>query len=199
MPKGWQICNLGDISYRHIDKVKKPDDWANLPLIDLGRLNSKQLFNENYGIGSELNTSVTRFEKGDLLFGAIRPYFHKVSLSQVDGVTNVSVFVIRPKEEISYAFLVNLLYLDKTVDFAVRLSKGTKMPVISWPDLSSLRVILPPKLIMESFNEKITPLIEKGLENAASIKILADIRDTLLPKLISGQLSLSAGQKESGF
>ena len=39
--------------------------------------------------------------------------------------------------------------------------------------------------------KKITPIIKKGLENAALIKILADIRDTLLPMLISGKLQVN--------
>jgi len=169
IPKGWTIKQLKDIAVRHVEKIKNVVDWENEYLIDLSRIDSKNLFNINYGYGKELTTSVTKFVKGDILFGAIRPYFHKVTLANLNGVTNISVFVIRPSVDFYHEYLASLMFRESTVDFSVRLSKGTKMPVISWSDLSTLKITLAPESIIKKYSELISPLMKKGIENSALI------------------------------
>ena len=191
IPKGWTTKQLKDIAVRHVEKIKNVVDWENEYLIDLSRIDSKTLFNINNGFGKELTTSVTKFAKGDILFGAIRPYFHKVTIANLNGVTNISVFVIRPSVDFYHEYLANLMFNESTVNFSVRLSKGTKMPVISWSDLSTLKITLAPESIIKKYSELISPLMKKGIENSALINSLTSIRDTLLPRLISCKLDLS--------
>jgi type I restriction enzyme S subunit len=191
IPTGWTIKQLKDIAVRHVEKIKNVVDWENEYLIDLSRIDSKTLFNINNGFGKELTTSVTKFVKGDILFGAIRPYFHKVTIANLNGVTNISVFVIRPSVDFYHEYLASLMFRESTVDFSVRLSKGTKMPVISWSDLSTLKITLAPESIIKKYSEIISPLIKKGIENSALINSLTSTRDALLPRLISGKINLS--------
>jgi type I restriction enzyme S subunit len=196
IPTGWTTKQLKDIAVRHVEKIKNVVDWENEYLIDLSRIDSKTLFNINNGFGKELTTSVTKFAKGDILFGAIRPYFHKVTIANLNGVTNISVFVIRPSVDFYHEYLANLMFNESTVNFSVRLSKGTKMPVISWSDLSTLKITLAPESIIKKYSELISPLMKKGIENSALINSLTSIRDTLLPRLISGKLNLSNIEEE---
>ena len=196
IPTGWTIKQLKDIAVRHVEKIKNVVDWENEYLIDLSRIDSKTLFNIKNGLGKELTTSVTKFAKGDILFGAIRPYFHKVTLANLNGVTNISVFVIRPSVDFYHEYLASLMFRETTVDFSVRLSKGTKMPVISWSDLSTLKITLAPESIIKKYSELISPLMKKGIENSALINTLTSTRDALLPRLISGKLDLSNIEEE---
>jgi type I restriction enzyme S subunit len=76
---------------RAIEKAGDRSEWANEPLIDLGRMPGGSIALDTWGRGDELTTSVTRFRTGDVLFGAVRPYFHKVGIAPLDGVTNTSV------------------------------------------------------------------------------------------------------------
>jgi hypothetical protein len=62
-----------------------------------------------FNLGRFCKTSVTRFKAGDTLFGAIRPYFHKVGIAPIDGVTNTSIFVVRPHREMDWPFVALLL------------------------------------------------------------------------------------------
>ena len=196
IPTGWTIKQLKDIAVRHVEKIKNVVDWENEYLIDLSRIDSKTLFNIKNGLGKELTTSVTKFAKGDILFGAIRPYFHKVTLANLNGVTNISVFVIRPSVDFYHEYLASLMFRETTVDFSVRLSKGTKMPVISWSDLSTLKITLAPESIIKKYSELISPLMKKGIENSALINTLTSTRDALLPRLISGKLDSSNIEEE---
>jgi type I restriction enzyme S subunit len=191
IPKGWKCGTIGELAARILDKVDDPADWASEPLIDLSRMPQRSVALGEWGRGAELTTSVTRFLPKDVLFGAIRPYFHKVGIAPVSGVTNVSVFVVRARKSFDWPFLAALCSLDSTVEFATRVSKGTKMPVVGWPDFSNFPVVLPPEELRQKFAEAVAPLYEGIFANLHQSRTLATLRDTLLPKLLSGELSIN--------
>jgi type I restriction enzyme S subunit len=192
IPKGWRFGTIGNLGERIMDKVDEQSEWASEPLIDLSRMPQGSVALAEWGLGVELTTSVTRFLPKDVLFGAIRPYFHKVGIAPVHGVTNVSVFVIRAKQAFDWAFLAALCSLDSTVEFATRVSKGTKMPVVGWPDFANYSVVIPPPELRQAFADMVSPLYDQIIANLHQSRTLAALRDTLLPKLLSGELSVAA-------
>ena len=77
-------------------------------------------------------------------------------------------------------------------DFA---NKGGKaaIPGINQPDVKSTPIVLPPKGITDAFNARADLLCDQILQNAKQSRTLATLRDTLLPKLLSGELSVAGG------
>ena len=61
--------------------------------------------------------------------------------------------------------------------------------------ISRYEVALPPKQFAAEFTEKILPLVERIATNVHEFRILAALRDALLPKLVSGKLRAPAAQK----
>ncbi|OJG24961.1 hypothetical protein RR47_GL002055 [Enterococcus columbae DSM 7374 = ATCC 51263] len=68
---------------------------------------------------------------------------------------------------------------------------GAVQPKISQASLKSIRVVIPPVYFIEKFNEQIEPMFTLIRNNQDENKRLSAIRDTLLPKLISGELNIS--------
>ena len=66
------------------------------------------------------------------------------------------------------------------------------MPRTNWNDISSFKVALPPKPIAAAFAEIIQPMFDRIHANLHQSRTLATLRDTLLPKLLSGELSVVA-------
>jgi type I restriction enzyme S subunit len=188
IPDKWNVSRLGGLSDRVLDRVSSPADWAERPLIDLSRMPQKSIALADWGLGAELTTSVTTFQSKDTLFGAIRPYFHKVGIAPINGVTNISVFVIRPKRENDWPFIAAICSLTETVEYANRVSKGTKMPVVSWPDFAGMEITVPPEIERDRYNRAVAPLYERIISNIHESRTLAALRDALLPKLLSGEL-----------
>jgi type I restriction enzyme S subunit len=62
------------------------------------------------------------------------------------------------------------------------------MPRSSWHDLNNYKVILPPESLAEAFTSIIEPIVEKIIANVHTAASLTALRDTLLPRLISGKL-----------
>lgn len=125
---------------------------SSLPLIDLASINSKNLAVESIKNSNELQSSRIIFAGGDILFGSIRCYLHKVALAPFPGITNVSVFVVRPKKTIYSSFITALLFSSSTIDWASRNSNGTKMPTINWEVLSSMEISIPSDADLHKFN-----------------------------------------------
>ena len=68
--------------------------------------------------------------------------------------------------------------------------EGTVFGAISKTDFQKMEIVLPPEKIIENFENKAKPLNDKVIENCNQIKCLEDMRDTLLPKLMSGEVKV---------
>ena len=190
LPKGWRNGKLGDLMEIRKERFKKYEEWKNLKLLDLGRFPQKSLAITSYGKGEEIKTAGVGFKKRDILFGAVRPYFHKVVIAPFDGVTNSSVFVIISKKENYYALLVTVLFSENTINYASMSASGTKMPVIKWEDLCSMGILIPEEKIIDSFDKVVRNFYSVILKNAEENQKLSSLRDLLLPKLMSGKVKV---------
>ena len=65
------------------------------------------------------------------------------------------------------------------------------MPVVGWPDFSNYSVVVPPAELRQEFADAVAPLYEGIIANIHQSRTLATLRDTLLPKLLSGELSVA--------
>lgn len=67
-------------------------------------------------------------------------------------------------------------------------SSGTKMPRASWKDLANYEVSLPTEKGARELDVQVRPMIDRIVHNVHESRTVAEMRDTLLPKLISGEL-----------
>ena len=190
IPKGWSKSIITDIANRISDKYKKDEDWSNEKLIDLSRMPSNSISLTSHGRGDELSTSVCKFKKYDFLFGSIRPYFYKAGICPYDGVSNTSVFILRAKKGYDREFMYFYSSSDITFERSVQYSDGTKMPIIKWNDFKEFSFALPNEELRKQFSSIINPVVNKIILNIDEQKILSELRDALLPRLISGELQI---------
>lgn len=166
-------------------------DHRHLPLIDLSRIPRRSLEIGNPGASDELTTSRTVFEEGDVLFGAIRPYLHKVVVAPFRGVTNTSVHVVRSLGSVPQSFLACMLFSDPCVAWAQQYSGGTKMPVIPWDTFRRMPVRLPSASRLDEFDRIASPAISLVSVLNRQNALLRRARDLLVPRLMSGTLDVS--------
>ena len=191
IPINWSVSNIDEIAEKVLDKYKKEEDWSNEKLIDLSRMPSNSIALTSYGKGKELSTSVCRFKKYDFLFGSIRPYFYKAGICPFNGVSNTSVFILRTKKDFDREFMYFYSASESTFKKSVQYSEGTKMPVIKWNYFKEFSFALPDEELRKHFSTKVRPIVEKIILNIEEQESLLKFRDLLLPKLISGKLSIS--------
>ena len=164
---------------------------SELPLLDLAHMPSRTLAPQDTGHPSELTTSRIVFKKNDTLFGAIRCYLHKVVAAHYSGVTNTSVLVLRPKRPCFRSLLAIIASDAETIRWAEAQSTGTKMPVINWGIFQKMPAPVPSAGLAQEFENIAGPMLDQIGVHAIQIQNLRRTRDLLLPRLLSGQVSLA--------
>ena len=192
IPKGWRAGTVGDIG-ENIRKPVKPDEIPEeTPYIGLEHIPRGSIALSDWGNAVDVTSNKSIFKIGQILFGKLRPYFHKVGVAPIDGVCSTDVVVISPKGEEWFGLLLGHLSSIDFINYTDAVSTGTKMPRTNWNDMSRYEIGIPSPDISAIFTERIfLPVVKKIHANIMETKTLSEIRDTLLPKLLSGELDVS--------
>ncbi|MDN8576790.1 restriction endonuclease subunit S [Corynebacterium sanguinis] len=191
IPEGWQVGELNDLVQLIRDTVDPAAIDAETPAVGLEHIPRKQITLDSWGTAGDQGSRKGVFEKGDVLFGKIRPYFHKVSVAPIDGICSTDAIVLRPASE-HWGQAVFVLSSGELVAHATATSNGTKMPRADWKVLGRWPVALPPSAIAGQFTEIARDQLEMAealmFENAR----LTNLRDLLLPKLVTGKIDVTS-------
>ncbi|OIQ68741.1 type I restriction modification DNA specificity domain protein [mine drainage metagenome] len=194
IPKGWHSGCLGDVLTQRVSRTKPSNATATLSYVPIECITAKSVFLQESLPGAQAQSSLTLFKEGDILFGAMRPYFHKVCIAPFDGVTRTTAFVLQPKAEHS-VFSLLAAFDDSTIEFATTHSEGSTIPYAKWSSsLERKPLVLPPSELASAFETVVAPLLKSGIQNTCRAQTLTEIRDTLLPRLISGKLLIPESQ-----
>ncbi|WP_323943737.1 restriction endonuclease subunit S [Aeromonas hydrophila] len=196
IPRGWDVGVLGDVSETSRKQIKPEQLSAETLYVGLEHIPRKQLGLDSWGTAGELASAKSAFERNDILFGKLRPYFHKVVIAPFEGVCSTDILVCKAKQTAYHHYVAMHLFSDELIAYADRLSNGAKMPRINWKDLAAYEVAIPPSEVAEQFYILIEPMIARMLANVEQAQTLANLRDTLLPRLVSGQLRLPDAEQQ---
>jgi len=194
VPRGWQVGTLGDVALTSRKQIQPSDLHAGLHYVGLEHIPRKSLSLTDWGTADGLESAKAAFGAGDILFGKLRPYFHKVVIAPFDGVCSTDVLVCQAKNRAYYAFVAMQLFSSDLIDYAERLSNGAKMPRVGWKDLTAFPTTIPTESVANAFTKVAEPLLARMKASVHEAKTLAALRDTLLPRLISGALRLPEAQ-----
>ena len=196
IPRGWVPGTLADICTNPRAQAKPGLFPINTTYIGLEHMPRKSIALDRAGTAERLESGKFWFERNDVLFGKLRPYFHKVGLAPDRGVCSTDILVLRPKTHDWLGFLAMHASSDALIAYTTQLSNGARMPRTSWRDVGGFEVALPPQEMASAFNALVLPMFERIHTNVASARALAEVRDTLLPRLISGKLRLPEAERE---
>jgi type I restriction enzyme S subunit len=195
LPKDRTLSRLRDIA----DDIRDPADPCSIdpetPYVGLEHIPRRSTTMLEWGRADDVGSLKLRFRSGDILFGKIRPYFHKAAIAFMDGVASSDAIVIRPREENFRAIVALLTSSDAFVAHAVQTSNGTKMPRADWKVLRDYPIALPPHGQFAAFDKAVWPMIELAATLATQNRNIRVQRDLLLPKLISGDIDVSRAQR----
>ena len=188
VPEGWGVKRLGDIAQETRRSISPDQINPETPYIGLQHLPRKSIALSEWGVASEVKSTKLSFKVGEILFGKIRPYFHKVGVAPVDGVCSSDTIVISPKASDYFPIVLACVSSEEFVSHATQTSQGTKMPRANWKVLIKYPVVIPPQPILARFDEFIRDIVDQIQNMIFRNRNLRRTRDLLLPKLISGEV-----------
>jgi type I restriction enzyme, S subunit len=190
VPSGWEVRTLASFASEIKKGVKKKDLADGEKYLGLEHIPRHSIAIKEWATTDTVDSNKLLFQERDILFGKIRPYLHKVALAHFSGACSSDTIVIRPKEEIYEGYLLFTVFSDTFIELATVASKGTKMPRADWGFLKKLELAVPDEKLLERYQEQFDTLFLQIVNLLHANDLLASSRDRLLPRLISGKLSV---------
>lgn len=119
---------------------------ANINYVSLGNIapNIGELVHFTQTLGSDILSSSPRFQKGDILFGRMRPYLNKVWIAEFDGICSGEAIVLRPDNDRVDVHVLHALLLSRlTLNQIIPLQSGTALPRVSAADVLNIKLPIP--------------------------------------------------------
>ena len=190
IPEGWKVTTIGDVTENIKEKVGNRNDIKVLSPITSGQL----VLSEDYFSKQVFSNSIAKYivvNHNDFAYNPARINIGSIGMNEFefDGCVSPVYVVFRCQSGYEYFFD---LY-RRTSYFIEEVKKraiGGVRQNLSYKDLSLIQLIYPPKKVVDAFNFIYISFIHGIHSNDVSNKKLEAIRDTLLPKLMSGEIDV---------
>lgn len=141
IPKGWKETTFEEIAEPSKSQWKPGDKKQKY--IGLEHINQGDLSINGFGYSSSLESNKFYFDKGDVLFGKLRPYFRKVWKAQFNGICSTDIWVLKCKKDFDQYFLFYFVANPIFVNRSMGANIGTHMPRADWQFLKNTDWIVP--------------------------------------------------------
>jgi len=200
LPVDWSLGKLSDlVDLNPTERIKKGElssyvEMANLPTS--GSSISNVVLREF--------KSGTKFRNGDTLLARITPCLENGKTAYVDVLNDGEVawgsteyIVMRTKDPLPKFYSYVLARNEHFREHAIRSMTGTSGRQRAQADMvAAYEVVIPSNQVAFAFSEKCQNWFSKIRCNASENKILTELRDTLLPKLMSGEIRVKDAERE---
>lgn len=188
IPSGWQATTLADIIAERTAKIDAANGHVVLSAVSSGELKhsdehfTKQVYSQN-------TSKYKLVEQWDYAYNPSRINIGSIGMLEepIIGAVSPVYVVLRPAQGYEW-FLRFLLNLPQTQEGINQFCSGSVRQSLSFKDFASIPVVLPPKPVAEAFARRWQELNALRQQSDAQAQQLAEARDTLLPKLMSGEL-----------
>jgi len=196
VPRGWRAGTLGEIARQERRGAHPNGIPEGTPYIGLDHMPRNSIALAEWGLSDAIVSQKLWFRRGEILFGKLRPYFHKVGVAVVDGVCSTDIVVLAPVAPAWFGVALEVVSSGSFIAFVTSFSDGTKMPRTRWEDMSRYGIAIPPIPIALRFTGIVLGITELISCNIRQSRALAATRDALLPRLLSGEIRVGEAERE---
>ena len=192
MPEGWQLGTLHDVAFLNPESWSAKNSPENIDYVDLantkwGYIESVQTFPWD----EAPNRARRVLRKGDTVVATVRPGNGSFAHIDQDGLTGSTGFaVLRPRDISDRTFVWCAATSTENIDRMALLADGGAYPAVRPGELGATPVLVGDPNIRLAFSRLADPLLDKMDGNKRRSRDLTGLRDTLLPKLVSGEIRL---------
>ena len=191
IPEGWQVEELGNITNSITEKVGKRTDIKVLSPVNTGNL----LLSEEYFIKQVYSKNLAKYimvAPNDFAYNPARINIGSIGMNTFDFSGCVSPVYVVFRCEKEYHHFFNIFKGTKNFKEEVNTRAiGGVRQTLSYKDFSLIKIVYPPKEVVEQFNKIYSHIMTLIKKNILENKRLHQTRDTLLPKLMSGELKIN--------
>ncbi|MGC8551053.1 MAG: restriction endonuclease subunit S [Acidobacteriaceae bacterium] len=194
IPKGWRVGSLSDVAFLNPESWSRTTKPEIIRYIDLantkwGRIEAIAVYSKE-----DAPSRAQRVLRcGDTIVGTVRPGNGSYALIAEDGLTGSTGFaVLRPRKSECCEFTYLTATAQDNIESLAHLADGGAYPAVRPEVVIAKQIVMPPDAVIANFAKLTEPLISRLAQGERESNTLAALRDTLLPKLISGELRLKS-------
>ena len=191
IPEGWRVEELGNITNSITEKVGKRTDIKVLSPVNTGDL----LLSEEYFTKQVYSKNLAKYimvTPNDFAYNPARINIGSIGMNTFDFSGCVSPVYIVFRCEKEYHHFFNIFKATKNFKEEVNTRAiGGVRQTLSYKDFSLIKIVYPPKKVVEQFNKIYSHIMTLIKKNVLENKRLHQTRDTLLPKLMSGEVKIN--------
>lgn len=201
LPAGWKVDRLKDVATLRNDKTdiaSEEEDYLELEDMESG---TGRILNRQNTL--EVESAVTLFKKGDVLFGKLRPYLEKYYQAEFDGKCTGEILAFKP-ERVDSRFLFYCVASPWFIERSNMLAYGAKMPRVNWPtQLSQFYLPLPPLPMQQriaGYLDASCAAIDAATDaKRHQLETLLAIQTSILAQTVTKGLNRQAELRDSGI
>jgi len=198
IPTGWRVMALTDLAEVNARTLGRSDRLDVIDYVEISEVTRGQVANVvRYKRGTEPSRARRRLAHGDTVLSTVRPdrgsYF--LSLSPPETIIVSTGFAVATPRDGNWAFLYSALTRPEVGDELGRLADGGAYPAVR-PEAVAGLLFVSPQVgeTRTAYEELARPLYERSAHNRIDNRLLASLRDTSLPTLISGKVRADAAR-----
>ena len=195
IPEGWSIDRLGSVCECVLGGTPSrshKEYWeGNIPWINSGKTNEFRVISPSEFISDEaLKKSATKFlPKKTTILAITGATLGKISLLEIDACANQSVVGILENDYLPYEYIYR--YVSHNIEKITSHQTGGAQQHINKDNIKNFHIILPPKFELKRYKMLVEHLYNEITTLVFQSRFLSQLRDTLLPKLMSGEIDVS--------
>jgi len=192
LPIGWVQARLGELIKPSKEKVS-PSEVQEMAYIGLEHIEKDTGKLVDFGHSSDVGSTKTKFQQGDLLYGRLRPYLNKVHVAEFDGICSTDILVFPKNAYVSTKFVGYRLLSSDFVRYASQNASGVQHPRVSFEALSRFVLNLAPfdeQVRIVAKLEALFTRLDAGVEGLRKVKAqLKRYRQAVLKYAFEGKLT----------
>lgn len=187
VPVGWEVKKIDEMTERKTEVLNPIVANEIYDYIGLEHIVSNKFIRCGKGRSDETIALKVKFEKGDLLYGKLRPYLNKVFISDISGVGSTELIVLKQNQYTNWIYLN--FQIQRFLDFTKSMTSGTQHPRASWNDIKHYLVCVPKESREQNIITENLLAIERYMNmRQTRIKTLQDLKKSLMQNLLIGKV-----------
>ena len=193
IPKGWQVLSLDDVTINIRDRVHN-NNYRVLSALNSGILQPSDEYFTKQVFSKDISNYIIVAEN-DFAYNPARVNIGSLGINDLGYTGCVSPVYVVFRTENNYQNFMRFFVKSKRFQEEVKTrASGSVRQAMNYADFSLIRLVYPPKSAIDEFNDMVEPIWKNIKHLRQENEKLSELRDSLLPKLMSGEIDVSAVQ-----
>jgi len=198
IPFGWTVNAIADVAKSNRNTIGKGYAQGEIEYVDISSVEPGRIANSTKFSLSEAPSRARRLvSDGDTIWSCVRPNrrSYALILGPSDNLVVSTGFVTLTPTKIPFSLLYFTVTTSHFVDYLTSRADGAAYPAVRPEVFDGAKVIVPSAAVADKFHELTKPMLRAIEASQRQAKTLAQLRDNLLPRLISGRMRVSEAEK----